>query len=294
MTMTFSKKFKNMIDQNKIRISIPRGVRNRFKYLCEDYNFYYDYNFNNYQKNYKDFIEKILDILKKEHGLIKLEFFEPTSENEKSENEFHNFIIYGKFPHHVLDFIELFYFNLDDNKKNQFQKEFNEICKESNFRYRLIDGEIYLIDSIYIEEEIINKSIVLLKNQNFIGPLKEFLKAREDFINEDYKNSIANSSKALESTMKSILKIDNARPGELIRKIIDSKIIPDYFNDFLNSFKNILKIVLDIRNNEKGAGHGQGNKVFIVPKEIAELSLHLCASLIYYLINRFITIDKDS
>lgn len=41
-----------------------------------------------------------------------------------------------------------------------------------------------------------------------------------------------------------------------------------------------------MRNEEKGAGHGQGRELNEAPKELAELGVHLSGVLIHYLIKR--------
>ncbi|MDI6736273.1 MAG: abortive infection family protein [bacterium] len=59
---------------------------------------------------------------------------------------------------------------------------------------------------------------------------------------------------------------------------------------FLKAFEeNILRCVAIMRNEEKGAGHGQGPKVNEIPGELAELGVHLSGVLIHYLIKKYIS-----
>ncbi|MDI6736272.1 MAG: site-specific DNA-methyltransferase [bacterium] len=74
------------------------------------------------------------------------------------------------------------------------------------------------------------KSQELLKEVKFEGALKEFEKARADLVNGDYSGAIQNSNLSVESVIKGILKVDKAKPGELYRALIDSKLIPEYYS----------------------------------------------------------------
>ena len=75
------------------------------------------------------------------------------------------------------------------------------------------------------------------------------------------------------------------KTGELIKKVCHGELIPTYYEGFLDAFQNILSIVPTTRDNE--AGHGQGKEVTSVPPALAELTLHLSASMIVFLIKRY-------
>jgi len=84
--------------------------------------------------------------------------------------------------------------------------------------------------------------------------------------------------------MKAILQIDRAKPGELRRQMIESAIIPSYYNNFMKNFEQILRCVNIARNEE--AGHGQGASIKEVPEPLAELVINFCGSLIVYLMKQ--------
>ena len=48
-----------------------------------------------------------------------------------------------------------------------------------------------------------------------------------------------------------------------------------------------------MRNEEKGAGHGQGSEINIIPEELAELGVHLSGVLIHFLVKRHIIISQQ-
>lgn len=71
---------------------------------------------------------------------------------------------------------------------------------------------------------------------------------------------------------------------------MDSGLIPEYYAGFIKAFEeNILMSVYKMRCEELGAGHGQGKKVNEIPKELAELAVHLSGVLIHFLIKRHLS-----
>ncbi|HNU01893.1 MAG TPA: abortive infection family protein [Acidobacteriota bacterium] len=232
--------------------------------------------------------------LKKEHGWIELRAYKNPNEYEvlKSMQEF----IQRGTPRFVLDSCELFFDILEEYQVNRgysgadpvrYQKQLNVIFDDANLPWRMLDGRILKVDSKWLEEEIHAKAIELIAVAGFEGALHEFLQARSDFSNGDFKGAINSANLALESTMKGILGVEQAKPGELVRKIIDSGIIPDYHEEFLVVFeKHILRSVPNARNFEKGVGHGQGVVISEPPKSFAELAVNLTGVLILFLIKR--------
>lgn len=90
--------------------------------------------------------------------------------------------------------------------------------------------------------------------------------------------------------MKEILQVQKEKPGKLFRKLVESNLVPEYYEGFLKSFEeNILRAVSIMRNEELGVGHGQGSSNNIIPFELAELAVNLTAVIINFLIGRFIS-----
>jgi hypothetical protein len=199
-------------------------------------------------------------------------------------SDFKEFIEKGT-PHHVLDAIELFQQELDYKKISSFVSELNTLFEIHHSNLRYFRGEFYLIDSAFLESEVLSQAQKLLASNNFEGALEEFLDARSAFLEKDYKRSVLMANHAFESTLKGILGIQK-KTGELIKKICRDGHIPSYYEGFLEHFQDFLNIVPTTRSNE--AGHGQGKDVTAVPAPLAELALHLSGSLIVFLIKRHI------
>lgn len=291
MAWIFSKRCKIALEKKNMRVSIPKNTRNRILRLLNNFN---DSEYVNTEMGgyYTNTIEQLQKRFKDEHGIDKLKAFSEDGEGPARPSDFEGFILRGNYPPYIFDFIELFYDSLDSYSSQEidFQRNFNQIMEESNLPWRMAEGEIFPVDSQYIEGTILRKSYDLLNEVGFEGALKEFEKARSDLINGDCAGAIQNANLAVESTIKGILKIERAKPGELYRKLIELKLIPAYYEGFLDAFeKNILRCVAIMRNEEKGAGHGQGPKVNEIPMELAELGVHLAGVLIHYLIKKYIS-----
>src|ERR1035437_902701 len=292
MSWIFSKRCKDALRSDKIKVSISRPVRKRISYLLETMNNRWDETNGSYNYSTTD-CDKVEELLKSEHGLDKLFAFVSDESKDMKSTDLEGFIMKGISPPQIFDVLELFYNQISPDRENSFQRQLNQIFDESHLSWRMADGKIFPIDSIYIEEEILSKSIELLKESRFTGALDEFEKARVDLINKDYSGAIQNANLAVESTMKSILNMQTAKPGALYKAIIESGLIPEYYNGFLKSFEEtILRSVAIMRNEEKGAGHGQGKEINEINPELAEFGVHLAGTLIYYLIKRHLsTID---
>ena len=151
----------------------------------------------------------------------------------------------------------------------------------------LSDGVIFQVDSECMAD-VLGCASRLIRMSGFEGANQEFQEARSNLDSGDYKGAIHRANLALESTMKAVLGIEKERPGRLIREMIDSGKIPSYYNDFMQNFEQMLRTVNIARNEEKGAGHGQGAEVVQVSRHLAELVLNFCGSLVVFLVNHHI------
>lgn len=289
MAWTFSKRCRDALVAGKLKVTLPRQVRNRILFLLRRYNrprlISNEYGFS--------CEATIMDLLPTEImaelGCSELLAYPDDDSKKPQPSNLEGFILRGAYPSYVFDTLELFCGFLAHPEMAEFQKAFNDIMDESGLPWRMADGKVFPIDSAYIEEEILRRAYALLHETSFHGALEEFEKARADLANGDYQGAIQNASLAVESTIKGILKVDRAKPGELFRKVVERGLVPEYHNGFLKAFEeHILRSVAIIRNEERGVGHGQGATPNDVPPSLAKLAVHLTGVLIAYLVERFI------
>lgn len=157
-------------------------------------------------------------------------------------SNFDDFIEKGT-PHHILDAIELFRQELDYKKVPSFVSELNTLFEIHHSNLRYFRGEFYLIDSAFLESEVLSQAQKLLATSNFEGALEEFLDARSAFFEKDFKRSVLLANHAFESTMKAILGTQK-KTGELIKKVCRDGHVPSYYEGFLEHFQEFLNIFL--------------------------------------------------
>lgn len=287
MAWVFSKRCKQALKDGKIKVSISRSVRSRIWKALRSYN-QTSCETTETGFNYQISTLEVLPAkITEEIGCKDLLAFPENGEGPAVPSNLESFILRGNYPPYLFDTLELFYQISNKDKKNLFQRSFNQIMEESELPWRMADGKIFPVDSAYIEEEIIRRSYKLLHEAKFQGALQEFEKARTDLSNCDYEGAIQNANLAVESVIKEILGIEKEKPGVLFRKLIDSGIIPEYYNGFLKALEeNILRCVAIMRNEEPSVGHGRGPQDCLVPSSLAELGVHLSAVIINFLIKQ--------
>lgn len=287
MAWLFSKRCKQALRSGQMKVSIPMAVRRRIWIAMRDFNEYWDVTSDSGYRSNTSTLEELEKRFKAELGVDEFQAYPEGKEGLPSKSDLEGMVLRGSVPSHVFDACEILYLELPEINRYPFQKRFHQIMEESDAPWRMSEGQVFPVDSAYIEQEILRHTHELLNQKGFHGALEEFRKARTDLVNGDYTGAIQNANLAFESTMKGILGVERAKPGELYRNIRASGLVPEYFDGFVGDFeKNILRSVTIIRNEEKGAGHGQGAKVHQVPKSLAELAVNLSGVLIKYLIER--------
>jgi len=292
MTWLFSKRCKEALLEKKLKVSIPLPVRIRIWSLlkrCDEEHWETDAGYH-YQVNT---LENLPGKIKAELGCDLLAF--PKEGGSPKPADLEEFVLRGSYPPYLFDTLELFYLSISPDRQHEFQSELNVIMEENDLPWRMANGKVFPVESAYIEENIIRKSYYLLREAKFDGALLEFEKARTDLSAGDHAQAIQNANLAVESVIKGIFDIKKAKPGQLFRKLIDSEIIPEYYDGFLNAFENILRSVAIMRNEEQGAGHGSGAEKPKIPYPLAELAVNLSAVLINFLIKYYLeSLDRGS
>ena len=289
MAWIFSKRCKDSLKSGKLIVSFPRNVRLRIWYLMKDYDETTLEQSSSGFNSYSSLLEDLNGKIKKELGLKELMAFKSDESQTASPSNLEAFVLRGNYPPYLIDTVELMFSELYGSAQLDFQTKFNAIMQESSLPWRMAEGQIFPVDSRYIADVVLSKTHELLSATKFEGALHEFTKARSDLTIGDFHGAIQNANLALESTLKGVLGVARAKPGQLFRAIVDSGLIPEYSSGFLDAFEqNILRLPAIIRNEELGAGHGQGKEINAIPIELAEMAVNMTAVLVNYLIKRHI------
>ncbi len=272
----FSERHEKALREKKIRLSFRRELRISILRLLKRYS---DWGGWNDEKNLT--IEAVTNELLDRRGWETLQRWDGKQMVEA--DNFEDFMKRGT-PHHFLDAIEIFLEELKYEKRFSFVKELNTRFELHHSPVRYFQGEFYVIDSAYLESQVLAQAQELLQSAGFDGALDEFMRARAAFMEKDFRQTILFANHAFESVLKAVLNLPNKRTGELIKKACHGGLVPGYYEGFLESFHDFLSIVPMTRDKE--AGHGQGKEIKTIPSALAELALHLSGTMIVFLIKR--------
>ena len=168
--------------------------------------------------------------------------------------------------------------------------ELNARFREHGIGYQFESGigKVVRVDSELLHQEVVKPVLRLLKASHFAGAEKEFHKAHEHYRHRRFQESINESLKSLESTLKVICKRkqwsfrERDTASKLIQIVFDRGLIPNYLQSQFNGLRTILEGGVPTIRNRDG-GHGTGATPRQVPAHLAAYALHLTASAVVFL-----------
>jgi AbiJ N-terminal domain 4 len=189
-------------------------------------------------------------------------------------------------------FDQLWLNQIDAQSPNSAINELNARFREHAIGYQYNNGQIIRVDSGFIHAEVVIPALNLLSSQDFNGAEQEFRVAHNHYREQNYKDAIANASKAFESTMKTICdklgwtyEKQKATASDLIKIVLDNELIPKYLETHLSGLRSLLASTTTVRN--KSSSHGQGSDPSYVPEYLAGYALHITASNIVFLVEAY-------
>ena len=242
MYIPFSERNKSLINNKKISIKLPNGVRHQLFKVMEEYNEIFmitsENNFN-YYKSINDLIlEDITKFYIPKH-YVKSELVEIKEFSDFKE---------GTRPFTIFDVIESF--NRQTTKPSQFENDINAIFKLNNINVELKNREVHYTSnkSIGLDDSI---------NINETG-LEDLIRTAENSYNKgDYSYAVEKIWDAFER-VKTYYPILDKR--ESAKKIINDI---SYGNEYIKKmFDNEFKVLTDIGNSYR-IRHHEINKIDI-------------------------------
>lgn len=169
-------------------------------------------------------------------------------------------------------------------------EELNKRFAQHGLPFRWADGRLRRIDSDYLNAQVTEPAVRLLRTAGFEGAEAEFLSARRSYLGDDHKATIEHATKAIESTLKAIFdaRARSYGPKDGASALIDSAmncgLVPDYLREHFTGISKVLIGAPTIRNHERGVGHGQGATIAAVPKHVTAYALHSAGAAILFFI----------
>jgi len=245
---------------------------------------------NNYHTQNIRIHENIVDILRREYGLLQLSDVNFNSYRFPSEMELENFFFTETNIEKSIDVVELFFKSLDHiNVFDDAVTELNDRFKEHGVGYQYENGQIIRMDSQFIHTEIVKPALKLINNKCYAGAEQEFLKAHEHYRNGDLKEALNECLKSFESVMKIICKkkgwkySTNSTSKDLIQICLRNDLIPLFWQGHFSALETLLRSSIPTARN-KLSGHGQGPAMQDVPEHLVSYVLHMTASAIVFLV----------
>ena len=281
--LSFSGLHSKALEEKRIALDLTPRLRNRIRKLLADYNeslhIQRDPN-NSWTTNSSILIEVALR-LERQYGVDGLLEDDGCGNAEFDLKAF----LLNCDSARVFDTIQFWHDELSPDRQHSLQQELNGIFAEESCAWVFCDRSFFQIDSKFLEEKVHAQVHELLNGNGFMGALEEFVEARNDFASGDFKGTILNAGKAFESVLKTILCQDEGVAGDLIKTLAQNEILADVPENLKKAFESkVLQAVPLLRN--KMGGHGQGQHVVVVSRELSELCLNLAGSVILYCVRR--------
>ncbi len=289
----FSKRHEQAIYDRKLGLSIPRRLRRRIWSLLGRFNHTYSY-----QPDPTDNWRESTTVLEQLPGELCHRYGEENLLARKDDEgprvpvDLKGFVE-GGYPSQVFDVIELFYAEVPKESQLEFQREMNVTLEEERSEWRFADGQLFKVDSQFLDAHVVARSYELLKAEGFEGPLDEFNQARNELAAGNVKGAIHNACKSLESVLKAIVGTESANASLLIKRLVDQGFYEGLPEDVARAFGDQVLMALPFLRNRL-AGHGQGTSVVDVPRAYGELAIHLAASFLLFVVHRSIQLKAPS
>lgn len=201
---------------------------------------------------------------------------------------------------HLFDLIELQYEELSDdaeNGKGGFRREINEVFREHDIPWLLVDGRLVKIDPSQFEQDLKLKALSEMKELKDADPLyqgayDELRKAVGFLGRGDYAEAVINAEKSYESVLKVICGpgSETETASVLVKRLLETDKLPLPEGLKPEAFQsNVLMSLPVIRN--KAAAHGSGATRCEMSGPMANLAVNLACALDTYLIQE--TTNKE-
>lgn len=192
----------------------------------------------------------------------------------------------------VLDFVELFYLQVEDGNRPAFIGDLNRVLGEEDAVWRMLDGQFVQLDAVFVHEQVVASSQETLHSVRFEGAAQEMRAAQHDLTDQDARGAVHNAGKSFESTMKAALGEDGylaAKP--LIESLDAAGWLDGLPEEERGGFTSQVLLALPWMRNHLG-GHGQGRDEQSLPDPYARLALGLAAAFNEFIVA--LAIERDS
>jgi hypothetical protein len=180
----------------------------------------------------------------------------------------------------VLDGLELF----EAPNGATFASQLNEILTEEDSRWRMLAGEMMLLDEAFDRSRLAARADLSIAQAEFSGASAELRKARNRLVDGDARDAVHLAGSSLESVMMALLDADRGKAGKLLQSLGREGFFDGLPKELRQPFIREVMEALPWMRNELGA-HGQGGTEIDIPTPFGELATDLASAFCYFLIS---------
>lgn len=177
----------------------------------------------------------------------------------------------------AFDVIECFCAWIDDSRLLGVQRALNDTFRDFEFPWRLADGQIFMVDNVFMEDEVLAEASPLLALAEFDGAKTEFKHARNALLDGNARDAIVYAAASVESTYKAALGGSSKVGIELVQAYVNADLMNGLVKEKAQAIQKSL-MPTALLGNALGR-HGHGADVLEVPIEYAELAVGFAASI---------------
>lgn len=161
-------------------------------------------------------------------------------------------VLVDKAPGHcVLDALELF----QPPMRERFVADLNQILSEEEAPWRMLDGEMVLLDETFARSELAARADLSIRRAGFSGVSAELRRARNHLADGDGRGAVHRAGSALESVMMALLDADRAKAAKLMQDLNRNGYFDGLPKELRERFLKQVLGALPWMRNELG-GHG--------------------------------------
>jgi hypothetical protein len=174
----------------------------------------------------------------------------------------------------------------DEDHRSTYQRAINDAFTDFGCPWRLSDGAFFKIDTEFLDEEVLERTVQLLGGAKFKGASEEFKTALEKLTDGAIRDAISYASHSVESTLKAATGVAAGDATQLVAQFIKSGNMDDIPSSKAKAIAKALQGAAILRNEL--AGHGQGQSVVIPSRAYGALAVHLAGAINQFLIEQFL------
>lgn len=177
----------------------------------------------------------------------------------------------------VLDVLECFCAWIGEDRTMHSQRLLNDVFRDFACQWRMSEGQAFLVDNDFLEDQILAEAGPLLALAGFEGARDEFQKARNALTDGNSRDAISYAGASVESAYKAALNNSPKVGSDLVQAYANANLLDGLPKPKAQAVQKALMPTAVLRNEL--AGHGHGTEVLHVPIEYAELAINFAASI---------------